>query len=111
MLMLVSAIRELAWTMTLVEVLLNMGMHIVIGLLSCQSFDAFESFRVKCWISISSFSIIVVRIGRSNLGYGGSRSSISSQDSHGLYSSRQGMGYGGGMFFLLLAMMWHTYWH
>ncbi|KAA8515821.1 hypothetical protein F0562_018568 [Nyssa sinensis] len=38
------------------------------------------------------------RIGRSNLGYGGSRSSISSQDSHGLYSSRQGMGYGGGSF-------------
>lgn len=35
------------------------------------------------------------RIGRSNVGYGGSRSSISSQDSHGLYSSRQGMGYGG----------------
>lgn len=37
-------------------------------------------------------------MGRSNLGYGGSRSSISSQDSHGLYSSRQGMSYGGGMF-------------
>ncbi|KAK0580342.1 hypothetical protein LWI29_000875 [Acer saccharum] len=36
------------------------------------------------------------RIGRSNLGYSGSRSSISGQDSHGLYSSRQGMGYGGG---------------
>uniref|UniRef100_A0A2C9VW24 RRM domain-containing protein n=1 Tax=Manihot esculenta TaxID=3983 RepID=A0A2C9VW24_MANES len=35
------------------------------------------------------------RIGRSNVGYGGSRSSISSQDSHGLYSSRQGMSYGG----------------
>ncbi|XP_012083728.1 nucleolin isoform X2 [Jatropha curcas] len=36
------------------------------------------------------------RIGRSSVGYGGSRSSISSQDSHGLYSSsRQGMGYGG----------------
>ncbi|KAL5795107.1 hypothetical protein ACOSP7_003701 [Xanthoceras sorbifolium] len=38
------------------------------------------------------------RIGRSNLGYSGSRSSISSQDSHGLYSSRQGMGYGGGSY-------------
>lgn len=38
------------------------------------------------------------RMGRSNLGYGGSRSSISSQDSHGLYSSRQGMGYGGGSY-------------
>ncbi|KAK9273106.1 hypothetical protein L1049_017913 [Liquidambar formosana] len=35
------------------------------------------------------------RLGRSNIGYGGSRSSISGQDSHGLYSSRQGMGYGG----------------
>lgn len=38
------------------------------------------------------------RMGRSNLGYGGSRSSISSQDSHGLYSSRQGMSYGGGSY-------------
>lgn len=37
------------------------------------------------------------RLGRSNMGYGGSsRTSVSSQDSHGLYSSRQGMGYGGG---------------
>ncbi|XP_055807175.1 heterogeneous nuclear ribonucleoprotein Q-like isoform X2 [Solanum dulcamara] len=35
------------------------------------------------------------RLGRSNLGYGGSRSSLSGQDSHGMYSSRQGMGYGG----------------
>ncbi|KAJ6940147.1 hypothetical protein NC651_006320 [Populus alba x Populus x berolinensis] len=35
------------------------------------------------------------RLGRSAAGYGGSRSSISSQDSHGMYSSRQGMGYGG----------------
>ncbi|XP_051122177.1 uncharacterized protein LOC127245384 [Andrographis paniculata] len=38
------------------------------------------------------------RLGRSNLGYGGSRSSLSSQDSHGLYSSRQGMGYSGGSY-------------
>ncbi|KAL1339162.1 hypothetical protein AAHE18_U014100 [Arachis hypogaea] len=39
------------------------------------------------------------RLGRSSLGYGGSsRSSMSSQDSHGMYSSRQGMGYGGGSF-------------
>ncbi|TKY68881.1 hypothetical protein E2542_SST05144 [Spatholobus suberectus] len=39
------------------------------------------------------------RLGRSSLGYGGgSRSSISSQDSHGMYSSRQGMSYGGGSF-------------
>lgn len=37
------------------------------------------------------------RLGRSEAGYGGSRSSLSGQDSHGLYSSsRQGMGYGGG---------------
>ncbi|XP_059301698.1 heterogeneous nuclear ribonucleoprotein Q-like isoform X2 [Lycium ferocissimum] len=38
------------------------------------------------------------RLGRSNLGYGGSRSSLSGQDSHGMYSSRQGMGYGGGSY-------------
>ncbi|XP_042059853.1 uncharacterized protein LOC121804398 isoform X1 [Salvia splendens] len=36
------------------------------------------------------------RLGRSDMGYGGSRSSMSSQESHGLYSSRQGMGYSGG---------------
>ncbi|CAL0324346.1 unnamed protein product [Lupinus luteus] len=37
------------------------------------------------------------RLGRSSLGYGGSsRSSISNQDSHGMYSSRQGMSYDGG---------------
>ncbi|XP_055807255.1 heterogeneous nuclear ribonucleoprotein Q-like isoform X2 [Solanum dulcamara] len=38
------------------------------------------------------------RLGRSNLGYGSNRSSISRQDSHGIYSSRQGMGYGGGSY-------------
>ncbi|XP_016514492.2 uncharacterized protein LOC107831253 isoform X1 [Nicotiana tabacum] len=39
------------------------------------------------------------RLGRSSLGYGGSRSSLSSQDSHGMYSSsRQGMNYGGGSY-------------
>ncbi|XP_057496454.1 heterogeneous nuclear ribonucleoprotein Q-like [Actinidia eriantha] len=38
------------------------------------------------------------RLGRSNLGYGSSRTSLSSQDSHGLYSSRQGMAYGGGSY-------------
>ncbi|XWS32452.1 hypothetical protein CRYUN_Cryun23aG0160400 [Craigia yunnanensis] len=39
------------------------------------------------------------RLGRSSVGYGDSRSSMSSrQDSHGLYGSRQGMGYGGGSF-------------
>ncbi|KEH17924.1 RNA-binding motif protein, Y chromosome, family 1 member B isoform X2 [Medicago truncatula] len=39
------------------------------------------------------------RVGRSSLGYGsGSRSSISGQDSHGVYSSRQGMSYGGGSY-------------
>ncbi|KAL7120913.1 hypothetical protein ACP275_02G150600 [Erythranthe tilingii] len=39
------------------------------------------------------------RFGRSNVGYGGSsgsRSSLSSQDSHGMYSGRPGMSYGGG---------------
>ncbi|PON99763.1 Splicing factor-like protein [Trema orientale] len=35
------------------------------------------------------------RLGRSNLGYGSSRTS---QDSHGMYGSRQGMGYGGGSY-------------
>ncbi|KAE8666971.1 Detected protein of confused Function [Hibiscus syriacus] len=39
------------------------------------------------------------RFGRSSLGYGGGRSSIAgSQDSHGLYGSRQGMSYGEGSF-------------
>ncbi|KAJ9558687.1 hypothetical protein OSB04_013301 [Centaurea solstitialis] len=38
------------------------------------------------------------RLGRSNMGYGSSRSSMSAQDSHGLYSSRQGMTYGGGSY-------------
>ncbi|XP_061359695.1 uncharacterized protein LOC133303746 [Gastrolobium bilobum] len=38
------------------------------------------------------------RLGRSSLGYSGSRSSISTQDSHGTYSSRQGISYGGGSF-------------
>ncbi|XP_049400211.1 heterogeneous nuclear ribonucleoprotein Q-like isoform X2 [Solanum stenotomum] len=38
------------------------------------------------------------RLGRSNLGYGGSRGSLSGQDSHGMYSSRQDMGYGGGSY-------------
>ncbi|XP_015059947.1 uncharacterized protein LOC107005804 isoform X1 [Solanum pennellii] len=37
------------------------------------------------------------RLGRSNAGYSGSRSSLSGQDSHGMYSSRQG-GYGGGSY-------------
>ncbi|KAF7826477.1 nucleolin-like isoform X1 [Senna tora] len=38
------------------------------------------------------------RLGRSSVGYGGSRSSLSSHDSHGMYSSRQGMSYSGGSF-------------
>ncbi|KAF5744259.1 putative RNA binding protein [Tripterygium wilfordii] len=38
------------------------------------------------------------RLGRSNMGYGSSRGSMSSQGSHGVYSSRQGMGYGGGSY-------------
>ncbi|KAK4372074.1 hypothetical protein RND71_007458 [Anisodus tanguticus] len=37
------------------------------------------------------------RLGRSSLGYSGSRSSLSGQDSHGMYSSGQG-GYGGGSY-------------
>ncbi|KAM3287566.1 hypothetical protein P3S67_020996 [Capsicum chacoense] len=39
------------------------------------------------------------RLGRSNLGYGGNRSSLSGPDSHRMYSSRRGMGYGGGGMF------------
>ncbi|KAL3537096.1 hypothetical protein ACH5RR_000462 [Cinchona calisaya] len=38
------------------------------------------------------------RLGRSNVGYGGGRSSMSSQDSHGVYGVRQGMGYSGGSY-------------
>ncbi|KAG8391488.1 hypothetical protein BUALT_Bualt01G0192900 [Buddleja alternifolia] len=38
------------------------------------------------------------RFGRSNPGYGGSRSSLSSQDPQGLYSGRQSMGYSGGSY-------------
>lgn len=46
---------------------------------------------------ITYFSVFLAdRLGRSNLGYSGGRSSVSNQDSHGLYSSRQGMSYGGG---------------
>nr|GMD59412.1 heterogeneous nuclear ribonucleoprotein R-like isoform X1 [Ipomoea batatas] len=57
------------WTMTLEdEVLLSMGMPMVTG------------------------------PGRPNLGYSSSRSSMASQDSHGLYSSRQGMGYDRGSY-------------
>ncbi|XAR54211.1 hypothetical protein NMG60_11029243 [Bertholletia excelsa] len=37
------------------------------------------------------------RLGRTGMEYSG-RTSLSSQDSHGLYSSRQGMGYGGGSY-------------
>ncbi|XP_058086906.1 heterogeneous nuclear ribonucleoprotein Q isoform X2 [Magnolia sinica] len=35
------------------------------------------------------------RLGRSHLGYGSGRSSLSSQEPHSLYGSRHGMGYGG----------------
>ncbi|GAB2270798.1 hypothetical protein Dimus_005665 [Dionaea muscipula] len=38
------------------------------------------------------------RLGRSSLGYAGSKSSGSSNESHGIYSSRQGMGYGRGSY-------------
>ncbi|KAK7340435.1 hypothetical protein VNO77_21137 [Canavalia gladiata] len=38
------------------------------------------------------------RLGRSSLGYNSSRSSISNQDLHGTYGSRQGMSYSGGSF-------------
>lgn len=54
---------------------------------------------VICFLGSSRFNLPTYmdgRVGRSNLSYGGSRSSMSSQDSQGLYSSRQGMGYSGG---------------
>ncbi|XP_042483658.1 nucleolin-like [Macadamia integrifolia] len=38
------------------------------------------------------------RLGRSHLGYASSRSSLSGQESHGLYGSRQTVGYGGGSY-------------
>ncbi|XP_014497946.1 nucleolin [Vigna radiata var. radiata] len=38
------------------------------------------------------------RLARSSLGYSGSRTSISSQELHGTYGSRQGISYGGGSF-------------
>lgn len=44
-------------------------------------------------IDVVTCLIVFGRLGRSSLGYGSSRTS---QDSHGLYSSRQSMGYGGG---------------
>lgn len=54
-------------------------------------------------LSANHSMLLIGRLGRSSVGYGGgSRSSISSQDSHGMYSSRQGMSYGGGGFFLLI---------
>lgn len=47
------------------------------------------------------------RLGRSNVGYSGSRGSLSGQDSHGMYSSRQG-GYGGGEFLLFEKICGHV---
>lgn len=47
------------------------------------------------WFVVNILCIVIGRLGRSSVGYGGSRSSISSQDSHGMYSSRQGMTYSG----------------
>lgn len=45
------------------------------------------------------------RMGRSTVGYsGGSRSSMSAPDSHGLYSSRQGVSYSGGMSLYLITV-------
>ncbi|XP_043716123.1 nucleolin [Telopea speciosissima] len=38
------------------------------------------------------------RLGRSHLGYASSRSSLSGQESHGLYGTRQSVGYGGGSY-------------
>ena len=56
------------------------------------------AMKYSCIVVVSgtySIPIVIGRLGRSAAGYGGSRSSISSQDSHGMYSSRRGMGYGG----------------
>jgi len=41
-------------------------------------------------------AFLIGRLGRSSLGYSGSRTSISNQELHGTYGSRQGMSYGGG---------------
>ncbi|KAF6158877.1 hypothetical protein GIB67_012294 [Kingdonia uniflora] len=38
------------------------------------------------------------RIGRSQTGYGAGRSTLSAQESHGMYGGRQGMGYSGGSY-------------
>nr|GEX94262.1 dehydration-responsive element-binding protein 1D-like [Tanacetum cinerariifolium] len=46
-------------------------------------------------LMLLAHQIMEVKLGRSNIGYGSSRSSMSDQDSHGLYSSRQGMAYSG----------------
>ena len=86
----------LVWTMILVAVLPATPMLTVTGM---QLYERFDS-SVFLFLKITSFnfpSLVFGRLGRSDMGYEGSRSSMSSQDSHGLYSSRQGMGYSGGM--------------
>lgn len=85
------ASHVLVWIMNLVAVLLSMGILTVTGILFCDMIVYFVS------LSSSVQTLIIGRLGRSSMGYGSRRSSVSSQDSHGLYSSRQGMGYGGGM--------------
>lgn len=44
---------------------------------------------------MSIMTYLFCRLGRSHMGYGSSRTSLSAQD--GLYGSRQGMSYGGGI--------------
>ena len=50
-------------------------------------------------IEVYLYVPLVSRLGRSNLGYGSSRNTMSSQDSHGMYGERHGMAYGGVYFF------------
>lgn len=63
--------------------------------------DRSPVFLKMQWLLDSIFSttsisyIFLCRLGRSSIGYGSGRSSMSSQDSHGLYGSRGSMGYGG----------------
>ena len=69
-----------------------MGIHMVIG----QSQLDLSILYSCCHFTFDELAH-AYRGGRSTVGYSGSssRSSMSAQDSHGLYSSRQGMSYSG----------------
>ncbi|KAF3670554.1 hypothetical protein FXO37_08496 [Capsicum annuum] len=67
----------------------------------CLTIIVTSIFFLFCnqWYSVDLPYLHISRLGRSNLGCGGNRSSLSGQDSHRMYRSRQGMGYGGGGMF------------